>query len=80
MELVAFVLMPEHVHVLVYPLNNSETGHIPDYLSRLKLKEPFSKEIKQLLVKANSPLLKRLTVRERPSKTCFRYWQEGPGL
>jgi len=78
MELVAFVLMPEHVHLLVLPLTNSQTGNIPDYLSRLK--EPFSKEIKRLLVQANSPLLKRLTVRERPGKTCFRFWQEGPGF
>ncbi len=27
------------------------------------------------------PLLTRkLTVRERPGKTCFRFWQEGPGF
>ena len=56
--------MPEHVHLLVYPLTDTETGNIPDYLSRLK--EPFSKEIKQLLTDAKSLLLKRLTVRERP--------------
>ncbi len=24
-------------------------------------------------------MLDRLTVRERPGKTCFRFWQEGPG-
>jgi putative transposase len=25
-------------------------------------------------------LLKRLTIQERPGKTVFRYWQEGPGF
>jgi putative transposase len=24
--------------------------------------------------------LTRLTVRERPGKECFRFWQEGPGF
>ena len=27
-----------------------------------------------------SPLLNRLTIRERPGQTCFRFWQEGPGF
>ena len=77
-ELVGFVLMPEHVHLLVFPLTDSETGNIPDYLSQLK--NPFSRDIKKLLKVAKSPLLKRLTVRERPGKTCFRFWQEGAGF
>jgi putative transposase len=77
-ELVGFVLMPEHVHLLVYPLTDSEDGNIPDYLKQMK--QPFSKEIKRVLTDAKSSLLKRLTVRERPGKTCFRYWQEGPGF
>jgi hypothetical protein len=46
---------------------------MPDYLKQLK--QPFSK----LLKGASSPLLKRLTVRERPGKMCFRFWQEGTG-
>ena len=29
---------------------------------------------------SDSPLLKQLTVLERPGKYCFRYWQEGPGF
>ena len=32
-----------------------------------------------LLVAVQSPLLRRLSVRERPGKHCFRCWQEGPG-
>jgi putative transposase len=35
--------------------------------------------MKNLLVAVQSPLLRRLTVRERPGKHCFRFWQEGPG-
>ena len=77
-EPVAFVLMPEHIHLLVYPLSLSETGDIDVYLKSVK--EPFSKEIKKLLTVSSSPLLKRLTARERPGKTTFRFWQEGPGF
>lgn len=74
-ELVAFVYMPEHVHLLVNP--RSPTGDIDDFLKTLK--QPFSAEIKGILQAADSPLLKRLTIRERPGKTRFRFWQEGPG-
>ena len=65
-ESVGFVLMPEHIHLLIYPMSDSVSGNIPEYLSQLK--EPFSKEIKRLLSDAKSPLLKKLTVRERPGK------------
>ena len=74
--LVAFVFMPEHVHLLVYP--TQPKPDIGRYLARVK--QPFSKQIKGLLEEANSPLLKNLTVRERPGKFCFRFWQEGPGF
>ena len=76
MEVVAFVFMPEHVHLLVYPL--SPTGDVDLFLGRLK--QPFSWQIRELLTASGSPLLKQLTVRERPGKTCFRFWQEGPGF
>jgi putative transposase len=74
-KLAAFVLMPEHVHLLVVP--TSPDPRIDLYLA--KIKQPFSKSIKELLEQQTSPLLARLTVRERPGKTCFRFWQEGPG-
>ena len=32
-----------------------------------------------MLSSAGSTLLARLTVRERPNKVCFRFWQEGSG-
>lgn len=76
MQLVAFVFMPEHVHLLAYPgVPNSDVGL---YLARVK--QPFSKTIKGLLQEVASPLLQKLTVRERPGKYCFRFWQEGPGF
>ena len=75
-ELVAFVFMPEHVHLLVYP--TEPEPNLSLYLARIK--QPFSKEIKELLVAHRSPLLDRLTVQERPGRMCFRFWQEGPGF
>jgi putative transposase len=75
MRLAAFVFMPEHVHLLVVPMNPEPA--IDDYLARIK--QPFSKWVKQQLRASKSPLLNKLTVRERPGKTCFRFWQEGPG-
>lgn len=74
-RLVAFVLMPEHVHLLVYPTQ------VPVRVDRLlaAIKQPYSVRIRRLLEASLSPLLKRLTVQERPGKWVFRYWQEGPG-
>ncbi len=66
--------MPEHLHLLVYPVGESE---VSDLLKAIK--KPFSFRIKGLLKEQNSPLLNRLTIRERPGKMSFRYWQEGGG-
>jgi putative transposase len=74
-ELAAFVFMPDHVHLLVAPTGPDPA--IDRYLARLK--QPFSKWVKQQLTDSKSTLLDRLTIRERPGKTCFRFWQEGPG-
>jgi putative transposase len=76
MALVGFVFMPEHVHLLVYP--TAPNPSIARYLARIK--QPFSKQIKDILVGQGSRLLSKLTVLERPGKTCFRFWQEGPGF
>jgi putative transposase len=77
MELAGFVFMPEHVHLLVYP--KAPNPSISRYLARIK--QPFSKQIKEILSgEQKSRLLSRLMVLERPGKTCFRFWQEGPGF
>ena len=72
----AFVFMPEHVHLLVLPSN--EDSNVSRLLARIK--QPLSKAIKQILIEHESNLLKHLTIRERPGKSCFRFWQEGPGF
>ncbi len=76
MQLVAYVFMPNHVHLLVNPID--AVPRISLYLARIK--QPFSKIIKGLLEEQNSALLHQLTVKERPGKDCFRFWQEGPGF
>jgi putative transposase len=74
-RLVAFVYMPEHVHLLVYPL---EAASGIEGLLRA-IKRPYSYRVKQLLVASKSRLLEKLTIRQRPGVQTFRYWQEGPG-
>ena len=94
-RLAAFVFMPEHIHLLVWPSPPCATGSasVPDKPSSIGaelispnigrylalIKQPFSKQIKQILIENNSSLLERLTVTERPGKKCFRFWQEGAG-
>jgi putative transposase len=74
-RLVAFVFMPEHVHLLAYP-----TVPEPRLDLLLKaIKRPFSFRVKESLAVARSPLLGKLTVRERPGVERFRFWQEGGG-
>src|SRR5690606_29303453 len=75
-QLIAFVFMPEHVHLLVHPTDPA--AKVSRLLARTK--QPTSKAIKQLLLENKSCLIDRLTVEERPGKTCFRFWQEGAGF
>jgi putative transposase len=75
-RLIAFVFMPEHVHLLVFPASSSGSS-ISDLL--FALKRPHSFRVKQWMTERADPLLDQLTVRERPGKTAFRFWQEGPG-
>ncbi|MCC6491444.1 MAG: transposase [Pirellulales bacterium] len=74
-HLVAFVFMPEHVHLLMLPLDVDAA--IDRYLAAVK--RPVSAAVKRDLQSAQSPLLSSLTIRERPGKDVFRFWQEGPG-
>jgi putative transposase len=73
--LTAFVYMPEHVHLLIFP---QDTPSPIDHLLKA-IKRPFSYRIKPLLTESGSPLLRQLTVPQRPGVTVFRFWQEGPG-
>jgi putative transposase len=74
-QLVAFVFMPEHVHLLTLPLNIEPA--IDRYLAAVK--RPVSANVQSDLQRQSSRLLAALTIRERPGKTAFRFWQEGPG-
>jgi putative transposase len=73
--LVAFIYMPEHVHLLVWA--KAPTATVADLL--FAIKRPVSFRIKQELQDAGDPLLQELTIRERPGKMSFRFWQEGGG-
>ena len=74
-KLFAFVFMPEHAHLLVLPTDDDPA--LDRYLAAIK--RPTSAAVKQDLVAATSPLVESLTIQERPGKTAFRFWQEGPG-
>jgi putative transposase len=82
-RLFAFVLMPEHVHLIVQPQSPLlgkpavPPGGIDDLL--FAIKRPYSYRIKTRLIEQRSELLKTLTIRQRPGVMTFRYWQEGPG-
>ena len=69
-RLAAFVLMPEHLHLLVLP--TTKVVEVDKFLSAVK--QPHSVRIKRILQQNSSPLLERLTIQEPPGKTSFRYW------
>lgn len=75
--LIAFVFMPEHVHLLVVPLDR-DASRVSRFLARVK--QPTSKQVRAILIENNSTLVEQLTVQERPGKRCFRFWQEGRAL
>ena len=70
----AYVIMPEHVHLLVYPMNDKY--NISLFLKTLK--QAVARKAKHYLKKDNPTWLNKLTVK-RGSKNVFRFWQTGPG-
>jgi putative transposase len=73
-QLWAYVIMPEHVHILVYP------GDSPEHISRFlqAVKEPVARKAIHFL-KANAPKwLTRITVNEG-TRVRHRFWQPGGG-
>ena len=75
-QLIAFVFMPEHVHLLVRP--QTSDARVSRLLARSK--QPASKQVREILERHDAELWKELTVHERPGKLCFRLWQEGAGF
>jgi putative transposase len=74
-RLIAYVFMPEHVHILIQPT----THEVRIDLFLKTMKAPFSRRIKKRLEETDDPLLATLSIRERPGVHCFRFWQEGGG-
>jgi putative transposase len=72
--LLAYVIMPEHVHLLIQPgALKSDTAGI------LKaIKQPVSRKAKRFLQEENPTWVKKLTVKSG-NREVFRFWQAGPG-
>jgi putative transposase len=73
-QLTAFVYMPEHIHMIVWPRHGDYK--IEDFLYTVK--KPFSDRIKKDLIRTSDARLERLSLQEG-GKTRFRFWQKGPG-
>jgi putative transposase len=72
-DLWAYVIMPEHVHLLVYPRENIELGRVSG-----SMKEAVARQAIQFL-EVNAPeWLPRITVREG-KRNRRRFWQPGGG-
>ena len=69
----AFVFMPEHVHLLIWPTRGDTTAaDISSFLAAVK--RPVSRRVKAALKDAQAGrsaerLVKRLTIRNRPGST-----------
>jgi putative transposase len=73
-ELWAYVILPEHVHVLLWP---TEADYSIAAILK-SLKQPVARASLRHLRKQDSPWLSRLGVR-RGGRTEHRFWQEGGG-
>jgi putative transposase len=67
-DLWAYVIMPEHVHVIVWP--RSPALKISDFLSSVK--QSVSKRARNYLLKNNPKLIEE-------NDGHFHFWQDGPG-
>jgi putative transposase len=73
-DLWAWVIMPEHVHLLIYPrASDSKMSHV-----LADIKRPVAQRAIAYLVSRRSSFLNRLTVRNA-KRTYRRFWQAGPG-
>ena len=70
----AYVIMPEHVHLLVYPL--VQIYNISLFLKAIKMS--VARKAKHYLQENKHEWLDKLTVK-RGSRKVFRFWQSGPG-
>ncbi|MDQ2986621.1 MAG: transposase [Armatimonadota bacterium] len=72
-RIVAYVVMPEHVHLLVFP----DGKPIAAFLTAAK--SEFAKQLLCELRAANASILNELRVVRRDGTSTFRVWQAGGG-
>lgn len=76
-SLLAFVVMPEHVHLLLVPRPSVERPDPRRLLSDIKRRSSY--DIKRLLqTRTEAEMLDALTT-TRPDRTVFRFWLPGGG-
>lgn len=73
-DLWAWVIMPEHVHLLLYP---RPADYAMDKILA-SIKKPVGAKAIRFLREQASGYLERLTVKNR-NRTYHRFWQAGPG-
>lgn len=71
----AYVIMPEHVHLLVRPRNREY--RIQDFRSAVKGK--FASRALSWLRENKPTLHRRLVLMDKSAKAYRRFWQDGPG-
>jgi len=72
--LLGYVIMPEHVHLIVFPLR--KTYDLALFLKSIK--QSVARKAKHFLYGHNRDWLEKLTVK-RGNRRVFRFWQTGPG-
>lgn len=74
-KLLAYVIMPNHVHLLIYPMEeNYDTSKI---LSGIKVS--LSRKVVNLARNTRSSLLKRMSHGNTSGLPVYRFWQRGGG-
>ena len=73
-DLWAYVIMPEHVHLLVFPAEGSEISRI---LRRIK--KPMTDRVLAWVTRNSPSFLARMEERRPSGKTSHRFWQPGGG-
>ena len=74
-SVIAYVIMPEHVHLLVWP--RRKEYNISSFLKRIK--QSVSKRAKEWLIENDIVWLEKLTITRQNGQREFRFWQPGSG-
>ena len=74
-KLIAYVIMPDHVHLLIYPME--ENYNMSKILSGIKVS--LGRKVVNLARNTRSPLLKRMAHGNPDGLQVYRFWQSGGG-